>query len=655
MNRPLARRPSTRRAALAAAVAAVVAASGGALPAAAGPGAAPAPTAPAPLSPVAPAPPAAVPAGTVAVPAPAANPAPSDPPTPPVPGPAAGVPTAPPAAGPVVPAPLDRSPAVLAQQAALVAAEEARIATLRAVEAGAGEQWRAAPYRLRVAGGFTLVLTPRPEPYTFADLAALAPTTFVPQGRRAYLLTESLLVTRGATLDLARPATTELRLASDPGGYVSIVSIGGRLLLTGAPRNPLTVTSWNLRRTAPDADTADGRAYVRTIGGAAVFTAVRFQRLGFGGGGTGGVSLGGPATPAAPPRRAIPDAAVSAPVRPAAGTAVPLIVPDARYTAAALPYTPPVVRRSRFVGNAFGLVLDGAPRAVVAGSTVLGSLADGVVLHRGTTDARIDGTTASGNRGSGFVLADRAARNTLAGCTAEANRQDGFTLTGDAGVDHLPYGRAPDAGAGTAVTGGVARNNLHYGIAVDGAAGARIQGNWVVGGDMGIVLRRTAGATVTHNQVRESAQHGVAVLDGAATVADNVIADVRNGVYVRDAVAAVRGNTITKASTHGIEFLGGTDGSAVAENLLATTGGSALDLSGAAGEIDLLGNRTVERRPEPTGWRALAQRTTPTTVLWALVLLALAGTAFRRRARPGGKLPYARTAPPRARGPRFGR
>ncbi|GGK17814.1 hypothetical protein GCM10010124_07980 [Pilimelia terevasa] len=502
------------------------------------------------------------------------------------------------------PAPVPAADPAQARQAAAVAAEERWLAQLRAqVSTLAGAA--TAPYTTVVAGRDVLVLVPRAAPYTLADLRRSAPPVLAAADTRAYLLSASLLVPAGATLDVADPGGLTLRLASGPDGYTGLYVLGGRLTVTGAPGAPVTVTSWDRRAAAPDGATADGRAHLRVVGGTAQFTYAAFLRLGFGAGPTGGVSVTG-----APPTRG------------------------------AAPYTA-LVRSAKFAGNAVGLHLADTAGVVVAHTALAGNLTDGLVFAGAVRDARVTQAVARGNRGSGFVSAAAARGVALVMCRAEDNRQDGFVVGADPAA---AAATAVVAGTdGTAITGGVARNNAHHGMVVDGAADLTLRSNWVVGGDMGIVLRRAAHVTVANNQVRETRRHGVAVLAGTgASVVDNVIADVGNGVYVRDAVAVVQGNTVTKAHRHGISFVGSAAGSTASENLLATTGPSALDTAQADGGVDVGENRTLQRRPGPSGWAAAARYATPTTILWTLLLLLAAGTglAGRRRPRVAGRAPY---------------
>ena len=199
---------------------------------------------------------------------------------------AGGAPPAPPVA--ISSADADRG-------AALVAAEDRRLLDIRTVSTLARWQNRAqkAPYRLSTPEGYTLVLTARSAVYTFADLLKLQPQTLLRLSDGSYLLTEHIVVLAGAELDLARPNGLNLHLASSAEGFVSIVSMGGRLKVVGTVDHPVRINSWDEGAAVPDTKTGDGRAYIRAVGGQLQISYAEISDLGFWSGRTGGVSLTG--------------------------------------------------------------------------------------------------------------------------------------------------------------------------------------------------------------------------------------------------------------------------------------------------------------------------------------------------------------------------
>jgi hypothetical protein len=180
-------------------------------------------------------------------------------------------------------------------QAAVVAAEDRRLTEVRTVTALArwrGENWKT-PYRLGTEGGYTLVLTPRSTAYTIADLLQLAPQTFLQMSDGSYLLSEHLVVMPRATLNLGAPGGLSLRLASGHDGFATILSFGGELLISGDAGSEVEITSWDLAAGEPDATTADGRAYIRAVGGQFEASYAHLSDLGFWSGRTGGLALTG--------------------------------------------------------------------------------------------------------------------------------------------------------------------------------------------------------------------------------------------------------------------------------------------------------------------------------------------------------------------------
>ena len=159
-----------------------------------------------------------------------------------------------------------------AREARLVEQESERLIYVRTVASAA--RWRVdgleGAYRLRTGSTTTLVLPARAEPYTVADLSMLIPQSFARQDDGAYVLSENVVVLAGATLALVAPEGPEgldIRLESRPEYFTSIVALGGSLTLAGSETADVRLTSWDSGEQAVDTSTADGRAYVRILGG----------------------------------------------------------------------------------------------------------------------------------------------------------------------------------------------------------------------------------------------------------------------------------------------------------------------------------------------------------------------------------------------------
>lgn len=71
------------------------------------------------------------------------------------------------------------SPEASERLADLVSAEDERLVDIKVAVTSLGGSAPTVPYRVRSAGGYTLVLTARRSPYTINDLRRLAPQTFV--------------------------------------------------------------------------------------------------------------------------------------------------------------------------------------------------------------------------------------------------------------------------------------------------------------------------------------------------------------------------------------------------------------------------------------------------------------------------------------------
>ena len=97
----------------------------------------------------------------------------------------------------------------------------------------------------------TIVLTPRPAPWTIAEVRALFPDALVAGGPSTLLLGRSLFVARGARLQVRGQEVRRLRLLSTPERFVSLSGWRATIELTGSRLHPLTVSSWDRAVAAP--------------------------------------------------------------------------------------------------------------------------------------------------------------------------------------------------------------------------------------------------------------------------------------------------------------------------------------------------------------------------------------------------------------------
>lgn len=550
------------------------------------------------------------------------------------------------------------------EEAVLVAEEDTRLLEVRTL--GSLSRFNTtqlkAPYRLVTGASYTLVLPERVEPYRIPDLLRLAPQTFVRQPDGAYLLSEHLVVDEGATLLLDAPDPLVIRMASDAGGFVSIVSYSGRIEVTGAPDAPVTITSWDRQAAAPDTDTRDGRAYLRAIGGQVGMRNATLTALGFWSGRTGGLALTGTDRPNAgaldalgeelavpgPPDGEAPDAPGASPsVR--VDRALP--VPEFDIDQPAFSYVSASLVDTVTNGNAFGLFVATANGVDIRGSAFDNSLVDGMVLHRFVTNAVVEGTRATGNAGDGMVLSRATTGTVLSEVDASRNTRNGISMSG------LPLANGPNA-TGTSsgdygnnsVSDSRAEGNGRYGIEVVGGHDIGVRANVLHGNDMAVVVRGGARAVaVADNTITEPTRHGIAVRDGvtAATVSGNTVTGGETAVHVRDSAVEVVRNTLTDASVHGITLVGDVEGSTLQQNTVSGRGPSALDVQRADGVDRREFDNELGGWSDTTPWLVTLKRVLqPLNLLWATLAVIVIVTALRgARRRTGVVHPYADSRP----------
>lgn len=555
------------------------------------------------------------------------------------------------------------------RQAALVAEEDRRLIQVRAVTAVAplkGATW-SKPYRLDTGGGYTLVLTQRGTQYTIADLLTLAPQTFVRQKDNSYLLTENIYLNSGAKLRLSNPGGLTLRLASNGDGFVSIVSFGGGLTLTGTPQAPVKITSWDPRTSKADTTVGDGRAYIRAIGGQFSMENAQVDALGFWSGRTGGLSLTGTDRPntgnVVGPTHLTKQERHDAKAKrleenkkdeqaPSAGDVLALPsgkigTPDTRFDVPGLSYVSGTVKDTSITRNAFGLFVSSANGITISDVTVADSLLDGVVLHRFASSAVIERTTSRHNGRDGFILSRATQQVRVSGSIAEENARNGFTLSGQPlATGQSASGESIASYGSNSVSNSVARGNRHYGIEVLGGLDVGLQNNQIEGGDMGIVARQGSNqVAITGNRLTGQSRHAIAVRDGVtgAVVTGNVITGADTGIYVRGSVAEIRGNTIQEAGNHGVTLVGAVRGSVVSYNVIAGVGPSALDLSRGDGKVTVKENQTFAWFDTSSFWVKFRHYASPMTLLWTAILLLILFSAIlgAKRRTTGFRHPYA--------------
>lgn len=535
----------------------------------------------------------------------------------------------------------------------VVVAEDQRLIRVRSAAVAMrlrGEKL-VSPYRVATGASRTLVLTPRPAPYTLQDLTTLAPESFVKESSGSYLLSENLLIQAGATLSLGAPGGLTLHLTSTPAGFVSIINDGGRLEVNGTADSPVNVSSWDPGTGKPDAVTSDGRAYLRSIGGVTIITGAHVDSLGFWSGRTGGISITGtdrattvshpPAAPAVPktpaPKNAGPEPA-----------GVRLFEADSG--APADNYATGSIKDTIISDNAFGIFATKARNMEIRNVSVQESLVDGIVLHRLVTQVQVTDTTAAHNVGNGFVL-DRATTGIeLNNTRADFNGQSGILIKG------LPLADGPSAGgdagtgsSGHAVSGSLADGNRRYGIEVIAGRSISLRGNTITGNDRGIDLSHAVGdVQVVGNRFENQRTRSVSVTDGApGTIVDNnTVAGGTTGIYLRNSPGTVTNNTMSELTLHGITINGDRPVQMHA-NTMSGSGPSALNLRDSHGSVTRSGNDTNGWDKTEPFWVQVGNFFQPLTVIWTILALILLVTSIKggRPRRRVAVHPYAAQAP----------
>ena len=416
------------------------------------------------------------------------------------------------------------------------------------------------------------------------------------------------------------------------------------------------MTSWDPVAAAADAETSDGRAYLRVTGGHAKFAHVRFDNLGFWSGATGGVALTGTDAPDILSEDAdqnrVDDTSTGTEIfgtelYPTGGAELLEFEPDL----GAYSYVSADIDDVESRNNAFGLFITSAKGVDIRDSTFENNLVDGLVLHRGVTDTVVHNTTASHNGVDGLSVTRAATGVVLDRLTVEENGRNGITLEGGPLADGPSATGTPTGSYGNnQVTNSVASGNGRYGIEVVGGRNLVVDGNSVSGQAMGIVVARDVdGITISDNIVEGSTQHAIALRDGVtnATVQGNSIEGGQVGIFLREAAGLIDRNTVSDVGNHAVTVIDAPAITTVSNNIVSGRGPSAIDVSRADAAIVVEDNDTdgwQSTKPLDVILRGIFQ---PLTVLWISLGLIVVFTAFSglRRRRHGIRDPYASHRP----------
>jgi parallel beta-helix repeat protein len=487
-------------------------------------------------------------------------------------------------------------------------------------------------------GDPTIVLTPRPAPWTIAQVRGLFPAAFS-TGPSTLLLGQSLFVARGARLQVRGQEVRRLLLLSTPERFVSLSGWRAGIELSGSRLHPLTVSSWDPGRGGPDPRPEDGRAFILARGSAMTAMAATFSHLGFGDGRTSGVAWAGLAAAAG-----LGIAGTSA-----AGTVTNSTFRHNRIGAFSDQAPDMSWTRNQFLANdGHGFEAHSGCRALVLdGNTATDNGGHGFLLARGCRDNLLQANHAAGNAGSGIVLGNGSATpvgatgNTVISNTATGNAAAGLVV--DGGTGNRLRGNTVQGGAtgieirnsrANPVEGNTVSDVRGPGVDLDGGAGNQVTGNRIERSHVGLYLKRAAsGGVVSRNQILASAQFGIYLAEGASgnRASGNFIKGAFSGIRAKDARRnRIAGNTVVGATDSGISLHGDVRGTLVLDNLVSGRGGRSPieQLSSPAG---LAGVRVEANRTD--GWQVARPvlapldqarhfvRFHPTALLWALVLL----------------------------------
>lgn len=551
-----------------------------------------------------------------------------------------------------------------AAEAALVQQEDRRLIDVQLVAKGilVPELDVTHPFRVTGSAVSTLVLTAREAPYTLDELATLAPNSIVKGTDGVYDINESLVVLKGASLDLHARSGLKLRLASQEQGFVSIVTLGGTLVIRGNAGMPAEVTSWDAVAGAPDTKTSDGRAYIRAEGGQVSLTDTSFADLGFWSGYTGGISLTGLAQTfglgfgdtSAEQTGSLGDTTDGATGSDRDNTGAQSIVTttdqgvieDQAGSSLVPEGVTAYLSSLKIDGNAFGIFAANTTSLELHDSAVTNSLIDGIVFHRQVSHSTVENTTSSNNVGDGFRISRGSDTILLEDVTATGNGRNGITI--NAG----PLATGPSAvGLSTAVYGdhtvrdAVLTGNAASGITVIGGDGVTLSRNRIESSPFGIVVQNaTKNLRIADSTFSSIAKQSIALRDGVAgTVIQNIIRGGAIGIYLRDSAAQIDHNTITGVHGHGITIVGAANGTSITSNVISGSGSSPIDTArGDGAEVPRHSNNTDEWAYQSLTDVVVDNVKRPLTLMWvmlAALLLFTAISGFRQRKRGFGS-PY---------------
>jgi hypothetical protein len=441
-----------------------------------------------------------------------------------------------------------------------------------------------------VAG--TLVLGARPAPYTLADLLRAGAARRL--SASAVLLTQPVVVRRGARLSVAAPGVT-VRMSSAPDGYTSLVSWGGSITLAGSAKRPLTLRGWDAEAGAGDGETADGRAYVRVKDGALRIAHATLRDLGYWSGRTGGLSLTGSN-----------ETTADADLR-------DVVLEDLH----------------------IGLYVSGAQRVRVDHAVVRRPQRHGIELTNRSTDIRLRHLDVRGAGEDGVAVSNGTSHVTVEGATLARSGEYGLDMDGS------PLADGPNsAGYGIGNYGGLriegvrVLRNVAGAVRVQSVDRVALADSRLVADRSALVVRGRARDVAVSDSVLDSTDGAGVVLTGGvhdARLEGSTVTGRETGVQVDGSTATITGNEITVGTGHGVLVSGSSAEATLSGNTIHGRGSGAVQ--GDHGATVTEDGESAGRwtyRPEAFMW---VQRHSAAMPMLAVLVVPLIGLVFMLRRR----------------------
>ncbi len=311
-----------------------------------------------------------------------------------------------------------------------------------------------------------------------------------------WLLSTSVEIGPGASLEIAGPEVRWLKLRSDDTGFVSIKARGGRLVIADT-----CVSSWDPGRQQVDENIADGRSFVLARDGSwmAIYRS-RLHHLGYQANESYGLAWR------------------------LAGTGGEII-------------------DSELAHNFYGLYSYQVQGLVIRGNVVRNSVLYGIDPHTESNRLLIEDNVAHHNGKHGIILAEGCSDSIVRNNTAYANELHGIVLYSGSNNNLLE--------------GNTSYNNGLQGINLNGVVNSRVVDNTVyANGQDGIgVGQGSSDNLIAANVVRSNRDHGIYLYSEAHgnRIEENHVSDNgRYGIYVKSTGNRILGGNRVFDNTVGV-------------------------------------------------------------------------------------------------------